>query len=123
MKVKLGRLGSNIVLVDFTTGQSKVFNTQGKFLQDGFGGSPSLVPVSVLSFVQTGTNGVLYESISGREKIITNPLKALLSLRKLSTVVYPLQLKGRTSGGISYTQYIYCFTDGSYVVKAFKNIS
>ena len=120
MKVKLGRLGSNIVLVDFSTGQSKVFNSQGRFLQDGFGGSPSLVPVSVLSLVQTGTAGVLYESISGSEKVITNPLKALLSLKRLPTVVYPLQLRGRTSGGIFYTQYLYCFIDDSYVVNEFK---
>lgn len=109
MRHKLGRLGVNYVLVDFETGKSRMYDSRGIYIRDGFFGSPALVPVNTVSLVQSGTTGVVFEGISGQEKFFENPLKALITLKGVPSAVYPLQFSGKTEKGTSYKQYIFCY--------------
>ena len=78
MRHKLGRLGVNYVLVDFETGKSRMFDSRGIYIRDGFFGSPALVPVNTVSLVQSGTSGVVFEGISGQEKFVDKDRKSVV---------------------------------------------
>lgn len=117
---KLARVSSNYVLADFDTKQVKVFNEAGKFLHDSIVGSPNFSSVYVISLVQVGKLGVIYDGVSERPVRLVS--YALGSLMSSGSVTYPLQLVGRTQRGISYKQYIFCYSDSSVRDTVFSSL-
>lgn len=105
-RYKLGRLGTNLVLIDYNTGISKVFSSSGKYIQDGFNGLPTLSDVKIISLVQVGQEGVAFD---GEREVSVSPMKSLASLSSTPTAVYPLQLSGRLQSGKLYKQFIFCY--------------
>lgn len=108
---KLARVGSSSVLADFDTKVVKTFTSSGKFERDGFIGTPSFSECFVISLVQVGSVGCLYDGVSERE--ISSAPKALGVLMKSGFSVFPLQLSGVTTKGKSYKQYIFCYSSSS----------
>lgn len=108
MVVKFGRLGENVVLADFSTGLSRTFRSSGQYVKDGFTGSPKLSPVSVVSVTQFGSKALIYHADSGQQKVVDSAMSAVIAMRGVQGLMYPLKYEGATPKGTKYKQFIYC---------------
>ena len=113
MVVKFGRLGENVVLADFSTGLSRTFRSSGQYVQDGFTGSPKLSPVSVISITQFG---------SGQQKVVDSAMAAVIAMRGVQGLMYPLKYEGATPKGTKYKQFIYCCSANVDTLSVYNSI-
>lgn len=105
---KLARVGGGSVLADFDTKVVKTFNSSGRFVSNGFSGTPKFSECYVISLVQVGAGACLYDGVS--EKEVASAPKVLATLMKSPFSVYPLQVDGVSPKGIRYKQYIFCYS-------------
>lgn len=105
---KLARVGESSVLADFDTKVVKTFNSSGRFISDGFNGTPMFSECFVISLLQVGSGACVYDGVS--EKEISSAVNVLATLMKSSFSVYPLQIEGVSPKGIRYKQYIFCYS-------------
>lgn len=122
MVVKFGRLGENVVLADFSTGLSRTFRSSGQYVQDGFTGSPKLAPVSVISVTQFGSKAIIYHADSGQQKVVDSAMSAVIAMRGVQGLMYPLKYEGKTPKGTKYKQFIYCCSANVDTLEVYNSL-
>ena len=122
MVVKFGRIGENVVLADFSTGISKTFNSAGKYIRDGIVGSPSLIPVNVISVTQFGNKALIYHEGTKQEKTVESIMPILIKMRSIKGLMYPMIVEGVTPKGVRYRQHIYCCSTDVDTLKLYKEL-
>jgi len=122
MVVKFGRIGENVVLADFSSGISKTFNSSGRFIRDGFVGSPRLIPVSVISVTQFGSRALVYHEDTKQQKTVDGVIPILIKMRSVQGLMYPMITEGVTSKGLRYKQHIYCCSTDVDTLKVYNEL-
>lgn len=118
---KLARVGRGSVLADFDSKVVKTFNASGRFVSDGFSGTPKFSECYVISLLQVGSSACTYDGVVERE--VSSASRVLASLMKSAFSVYPLQIDEVSPKGIRYKQYIFCYSSRESYSMALSSIS